>query len=142
MFFQDAVVQEIVTGQVPEHVLTFAEVSKNMLIAGIACFLIMLLSAWRRVGGDDFSFFNWIKANKNRWVFGSVVLVLLSWLSFLTPAVGDLAEQIGFNMNAKVPISLGIALAALLATTTKAKDPNRLPSMEDSFIMKTPKERK
>lgn len=120
--FQDAIVQDIASSENIEHALTFAEVGKNMLVAGISCFLILLLTAWRRVGGDDFNFVNWLRSNANRWITGAVVLSLISALSFLVPSLGDFANQLGFNFNAKVPLSLGIGLAALLATATKAKE--------------------
>lgn len=118
LFFQDAISSENI-----ERALTFAEVGKNMLVAGISCFLILLLTAWRRVGGDAFNFVAWLRANANRWIMGLVVLTLISALSFLVPSLGNFMDQLGFNFNAKVPLSLGIGLAALLATATKAKEP-------------------
>lgn len=131
LLFQDAIVQDVATGENVSHVLTFAEVGKNMLVAGISCFLILLLTAWRRVGGDDFNFIGWMRANANRWIMGAVVLTLISALSFLVPSLSDFMDQLGFNFNAKVPLSLGIGLAALLATATKAKEPKAIDEDSD-----------
>lgn len=106
-----------------EQAITFIVAVKNAGIAALVAFSVLFGAAYKRVGSDDFVFFDWLYANRNRWVNAVVTLTLFSTISLLVPDVSALSNTIGFNLNAKVPLSFGLALAAWLAISTKAKEP-------------------
>jgi hypothetical protein len=103
--------------------LTFGIAVKNALIAALVAFGVLYATAYRRVGSDNFVFFDWLVANRNRWINLVVTLVIFSSISLLIPDISSLSNQIGFNLNATVPLSFGLALAAWLASVTKAAEP-------------------
>lgn len=109
--------------QAADQALTLAVAAKNSGIAALVAFGILYATAYRRVGSDEFVFFPWLKSNRNRWINGIITLVLFGSIALLVPDVAEVSNQLGFNLNAKLPLSFGIALAAWLASTTKAKDP-------------------
>lgn len=111
------------TPQVADQAITLATAARNAGIAAIVAFSALFAAAYKRVGGDNFVFFDWLYANRNRWINGVVTLTLVSTLTVLVPNLGSVANIFGFNLNADVPLSLGLAIAVWLASTTKAKDP-------------------
>lgn len=118
MFFQDAVMP-----QVADQAITLAIAAKNAGIAAIVAFAVLYATAYKRVGGDDFNFFAWLAANRNRWINGVITLLIVSVLTILVPNLGSVANIFGFNLNADIPLSLGLAIAVWLASSTKAKEP-------------------
>lgn len=111
--------------QVADQALTLAVAAKNSGIAALVAFGILYATAYKRVGSDDFVFWSWLKANRNRWINGIITLILFGSIALLVPDVAEISNQLGFNLNAAVPLSFGIALAAWLASTTKAVDPKK-----------------
>jgi hypothetical protein len=111
--------------QTADQALTFAIAAKNAGIASLVAFLVLYATAYKRVGSDDFVFWDWLVANRNRWLNGVITLILVSGLSVAVPDLSSLANTFGFNLNASVPLSFGLGLAAWLAGTTKAADPQK-----------------
>ena len=111
--------------QVADQALTLTVAAKNSGIAALVAFGILYATAYKRVGSDDFVFWDWLKANRNRWLNGIVTLILFGSIALLVPDVAEISNQLGFNLNATVPLSFGIALAAWLASTTKAVEPKK-----------------
>lgn len=109
--------------QAADQALTLVVAAKNSGIAALVAFGILYAAAYRRVGSDHFVFVDWLKANRNRWINGVITLVLFASIAILVPDVAGISNQLGFNLNAAVPLSFGIALAAWLASTTKAQEP-------------------
>lgn len=109
--------------QVADQAITLAVAAKNAGIAALVAFGILYATAYRRVGSDNFVFFDWLSANRNRWINGVITLILFSTIALLIPDLSTASNDIGFNLNAKVPLSFGVALAAWLASTTKAAEP-------------------
>lgn len=120
--FQE-VAQQIVQTEQAEQAITFIVAVKNAGIAALVAFGVLYATAYRRVGSDNFIFWLWLKANRNRWINGIVSLGIFSTIALLIPDISAASNAIGFNLNAKVPLSFGLALAAWLATTSKAKEP-------------------
>src|SRR5580765_794681 len=125
--FQDAVLQT----EQAEQAITFIVAVKNSGIAALVAFAILYGTAYRRAGSDDFVFFPWLYANRNRWINGFVTLTLFSAISLLIPDVSVVSNAVGFNLNAKVPLSFGLALASWLALSTKAKEPGKSDDSPD-----------
>lgn len=119
--FQEAVVP-LQTEQA-EQAITFIVAMKNAGVAALVAFAILYATAYKRVGSDSFQFFDWLYANRNRWINGIITLAIFSSVALLIPDLSAASNAVGFNLNAKVPLSFGVALAAWLASTTKAKDP-------------------
>lgn len=117
-----AAVVEALQTEKAEQAITAIVAAKNAGIAALVAFAVLYGTAYQRVG-SDFEFFPWLYANRNRWVNGIITLVLFSMISLLVPDVSALSNTIGFNLNAQVPLSFGLALAAWLALTTRAKKP-------------------
>ena len=115
--------QEPIAPQVADQAITVAIAAKNAGIAAIVAFAVLYATAYKRVGGDDFYFFAWLAANRNRWINGAITLLLVSVLTIFVPNLGSVANIFGFNLNADIPLSLGLAIAVWLASSTKAKDP-------------------
>jgi len=115
--------QEVLDPQSADKAITIAIAAKNAGVAAIVAFAVLYGTAYRRVGSDSFVFKDWLYSNRNRWINGAVTLVLFSTLSVLVPAIGAVANLFGFNLNADVPLSLGLGVAAWLASTTKAAEP-------------------
>jgi hypothetical protein len=113
-----------VTPQAAEQAITVAVAAKNAGIAALVAFAVLYATAYQRVGSEDFVFVDWLVANRNRWLNGVITLVLFSGLSLLIQDIAAASNAVGFNLNAQVPLSFGIALAAWLAITAKAKHPN------------------
>lgn len=111
--------------QVAEQAITIAVAAKNAGIAALVAFGILYATAYKRVGSDDFVFWDWLKSNRNRWVNGIITLMLFSAIALLIPDLSAASNAIGFNLNAKIPLSFGVALAAWLASTTKAQEPKK-----------------
>ncbi len=109
--------------QAADQALTLAIALKNAGIAALVAFGILYATAYKRVGSDSFVFLEWLKANRNRWINGVITLILFSSIALLVPDVARISNEIGFNLNAAVPLSFGIALAAWLASTSKVKEP-------------------
>ncbi len=101
--FQDAALQT----EQAEQAITFIVAIKNGAIAALVAFTILYGTAYRRVGSDDFVFLDWLYSNRNRWVNLFVTLTLFSTLSLVVPDVSVVSNMIGFNLNAKVPLSFG-----------------------------------
>ncbi len=89
----------------------------------LVAFGILYATAYKRVGADNFVFWPWLVANRNRWMNGVVTLTIFSLIAFLIPDLSAASNAVGFNLNAPVPLSFGVALAAWLASTTKAAEP-------------------
>lgn len=106
-----------------DQAITVGVVLKNVGIAALVAFGILFATAYRRVGSDSFVFLDWLEANRNRWINGLITLLLFSMISLLIPDLSAASNALGFNLNAKVPLSFGVALAAWLASTTKAAEP-------------------
>lgn len=117
-----AAVTEALQTEKAEQAITAIIAAKNAGIAALVAFSVLYGTAYRRVGGE-FRFFDWLYANKNRWVNGIITLGLFSTISLLVPDISSLSNAIGFNLNAQVPLSFGLALAAWLALTTQASKP-------------------
>lgn len=115
-------VAEALQTEKAEQAITAIVAAKNAGIAALVAFSVLYGTAYRRVGGD-FKFFDWLYANRNRWVNGIITLGLFSTISLLIPDVSALSNTIGFNLNAQVPLSFGLALAAWLTLTTQASKP-------------------
>lgn len=111
--------------QTADQAITLAIAAKNAGVAALVAFGILYATAYRRVGSDDFVFWDWLKANRNRWLNGIITLVLFSAIALLVPELSSASNEIGFNLNAKIPLSFGVALAAWLASTTKAQEPKK-----------------
>lgn len=111
------------SAQTASQALTMAVIFKNAGIAALVAFSVLFGTAYRRKGGEDFIFTYWLYANRNRWINGIVTLVLFSSISALVPDISGLSNMIGFNLNASVPLSFGLALAAWLALSTQAQAP-------------------
>ncbi len=111
--------------QVADQALTLAVAAKNSGIAALVAFGILYATAYKRVGSDDFVFWAWLKSNRNRWINGIVTLIIFGSIALLVPDVAEISNQLGFNLNAKVPLSFGIALSVWLASTTKAVEPKK-----------------
>lgn len=107
----------------PDQAITLIVAAKNAAIAALVAFGVLYATAYRRVGADNFVFIDWLIANRNRWINGVVTLIVFSTISLLIPDVSSLSNEIGINLNATVPLSFGLALAAWLASTTKAAEP-------------------
>lgn len=116
-------IQAIDPAQSADQAITIAVAAKNAGIAAIVAFTVLYLTAYQRVGGDNFIFLDWLYSNRNRWINGVITLILFSALSVLVPALGSVANLFGFNLNADIPLSLGLAIAAWLASVTKAAQP-------------------
>jgi hypothetical protein len=108
--------------EVPQ-VLTTAQAGWNAGVAALVAFVWMYAQAYRRVGADDFYFFPWLAANRNRWLNGTITLGLLTALTLTLPEISDFSDFFGISLNAKLPLPLGIGLAAWMSLTTKPKDP-------------------
>lgn len=128
--------QEYTTPQAADQAVTLIIAAKNAGIAAAVAFAILYASAYKRVGSDDFKFIAWLYSNRNRWINGVITLLLFSGIALLIPDIGSASNAIGFNLNAKVPLSFGVALAAWLSSTTKALPPKVAdqgdPKKEDS----------
>lgn len=127
MFLQDAVLQADPVQA--EQILTAAQIAWNGLATVLIAMLTMYAVAYRRIGSDDFVFWPWFKSNKNRWINGVVTLLAFYFLVWIVPDVTDLISNVGFNLNPKLPVASGLALAAWLTLSTKAKDPTVPPSV-------------
>jgi hypothetical protein len=124
MFLQTEILQSFQqAAQSADQAITIQIAAKNAGIAAIVAFTTLYLTAYKRVGANDFVFIDWLYANRNRWLNGVITLTLFSVLSVLVPAIGAVANLFGFNLNADIPLSLGLAIAAWLASTTKAAPP-------------------
>ncbi len=110
--------------QVAEHAVTAAIAAKNAGIAAIVAFAVLFLTAYKRVGADDFIFTTWLWGNRNRWINGAITLIIFSTLSVLVPSIGAISDIFGFNLKADLPLSLGLAVAAWLSSVTKAQPPS------------------
>jgi hypothetical protein len=117
MFFEDPVVVKTS--------ISATAAAYNALATAMTCFLVMLATAWQssRTRPDDFSFFAWLKANTSRFMVGLVFLVLFSGLTYIVSDVSKLLLMLGFNMDANVPVSFGLALAIFLLGSTKKDVP-------------------
>lgn len=117
-----------IVAAVPEaadQAITLAVAAKNAGIAALIAFAVLFATAYKRVGGDEFVFLDWLAANRNRWINGVITLILFSTVSLLVPQISELSNEIGFNLNAAVPLSFGLALATWLSSTTKAVPPKK-----------------
>ena len=128
MLFQEmtptvtAAVTEALQTEKAEQAITFIVAVKNAGIAALVSFCVLYGAAYQRVG-NGFEFFPWLYSNRNRWINGIVTLALFSTVSLLVPDISSLSNTIGFNLNAQVPLSFGLALAAWLTLTTQASKP-------------------
>ena len=111
-----------VSAETASQALTLTAIFKNAGVAALVAFAVMYATAYKKVG-DDFVFLDWLYANRNRWINGIVTLLLFFSISMLVPDISGLSNAIGFNLNASVPLSFGLALAAWLTLSTKAKSP-------------------
>lgn len=102
------------------EMITVSQAAWNALSAGLTCFLVLMVAAYQRQK-EEFDFIQWLTSNVNRWLVGAALLIGLSTLTVLVPNISELTQAFGFNINAKVPISLGLGLAALLSVSTKSK---------------------
>lgn len=114
---------EILPPSQPADPVTLVVAAKNAGVAALVAFGVLYATAYRRVGADNFVFVDWLVANRNRWVNLIVTLIIFSGISLLIPDVSSISNQIGFNLNATVPLSFGLALAAWCASVTKAAEP-------------------
>lgn len=115
--------QETIPLQEADVAVTGLIALKNSGVALLVAFVILYATAYKRVGSDSFVFVDWFVANRNRWINGVITLILFSLVAFLIPDLSAASNAIGFNLNAPVPLSFGVALAAWLASTTKAAEP-------------------
>lgn len=88
----------------------------------IACFLVMLIQGYR-AKEETFDPVVWAIDNRSRFIVGLLIVALYTVLTVLSPDVATVLEAIGFNTNAKVPISMGLALAAFLLGGVKKNPP-------------------
>src|SRR6185369_4937922 len=97
----------------------------NALTTAISCFLMMLAVGYQssRTRTDDFSFMVWARSNTSRFIVGSIILVGFGSLTYLTPDVSKLLLALGFNVDATVPVSFGLALAIFLLGASKKDTP-------------------
>lgn len=105
--------------------ITATAAAWNALATAITCFLVMLATAYQssRTKTDDFSFVAWLRSNKSRFMVGSVILILFSALTYMVSDVSKLLLMLGFNMDASVPVSFGLALAIFLLGSQKKDVP-------------------
>lgn len=126
--FQDAIVQT--DPDQAQQVLTAAQIAWNGLGTALVAMLTLYGAAYQRIGSDDFVFWVWLKHNRNRWINGVITLVSFYLLTWMIPDVSEFATAIGYNLNPKVPVASGLALAAWLSLSTKAKEPAPRPPVD------------
>lgn len=103
----------ITTPITPSETLTIAAAAYNAAAAFITIFLVLLVYGYKQKG-DDFDMISWALEQKNRFLVGIALIVGFSLLTIMTPDLSGLFQQLGFNIEAKFPVSLGLGLAAFL----------------------------
>lgn len=93
--------------------LSFATAATDALIIAITAALALLAYAYRS-NQKDFDIVCWFYSNTNRFLVGGIITVGFCSLTALVPDISPLLSFVGFNLSAKAPLSLGLALAVYL----------------------------
>lgn len=107
-----------------------AILSNIFTILSVAFAVILVYSL--RSTKNEFVFLEWLKTNVNRFMAGAVLGVLISVLMVVSPEIDALFAVIGFNAT-KTPVSIGLALGALLIAMVSGIKTNAPPSSEEKL---------